>query len=307
MEDAVQAFVRHLEVEKNASVHTVRNYRSDLAQFIGYVVRHDRPRDWSQVDPHQIRAYLADLYRCGDKKSSIARKLASLRSLFRFLAREGRVENNPAKMVATPKLGRALPVVLTVDDAKTLIETPKGKGLPVLRDRAILETFYSTGVRVSELVGLNREDLNLSEGLLKVRGKGKKERIVPIGSKAMEAIQSYLEDRSLKKPGNSSDHRIHKPLFENRLGQRLTTRAVAGIVNRYVTQAGLQARISPHTLRHSFATHLLDGGVDLRAIQEMLGHASLSTTQRYTHLSADQLVRVYDEAHPRAKKRVDHV
>jgi integrase/recombinase XerC len=302
MEDAVQAFVRHLEVEKNASVHTVRNYRSDLAQFIGHVVRQDRPRDWSQVDPYQIRAYLADLYRRGDKKSSIARKLASLRSLFRFLAREGRIENNPAKMVATPKLGRALPVVLTVDDAKTLIETPKGKGLPALRDRAILETFYSTGVRVSELVGLNREDLNLSEGLLKVRGKGKKERIVPIGSKAMEAIQTYLEDRSLKKPADSSDHRTHKPLFENRLGQRLTTRAVAGIVNRYVAQAGLQARVSPHTLRHSFATHLLDGGVDLRAIQEMLGHASLSTTQRYTHLSADQLVRVYDEAHPRARK-----
>jgi integrase/recombinase XerC len=302
MEDAVRAFVRHLEVEKNASVHTVRNYRSDLAQFVDYLVRHDRPRDWLQVDQHQIRAYLADLYRRGEKKSSIARKLASLRSLFRFLAKEGCVENNPAKMVATPKLGRALPVVLTVDDAKTLVEAPGGKDLSDLRDRAILETFYSTGIRVSELVGMNREDLNLPEGLLKVRGKGKKERIVPIGAKAIAAIQNYLEGRSVKRPGGPSDHRIYRPLFENRLGQRLTARGVAGIVNRYVTQAGLQARVSPHTLRHSFATHLLDGGVDLRSIQEMLGHASLSTTQRYTHLSADQLVRVYDEAHPRARK-----
>ncbi len=299
MENAVQAFLRHLEVEKNASVHTVRNYRSDLAQFIAYLVKHHRSQDWSQVDHHQIRAYLAELYRRGEKKSSIARKLATLRSLFRYLAREGQVEKNPAKMVATPKLGRTLPTVLTVDDAKTLVEAPKGSDPKTLRDRAILETFYSTGIRLSELVGLNREDLDLSSGLLKVRGKGKKERIVPIGSKAIEAIGNYLLDRS--------DHRFNSPLFENRLGRRLTTRAVAGIVSRYVREAGLQARISPHTLRHSFATHLLDGGVDLRAIQEMLGHASLSTTQRYTHLSADQLMKVYDESHPRAKKGVQDV
>ena len=299
MEDAVRAFVRHLEVEKNASAHTVRNYRSDLAQFIAYLVGHHRPQDWSRVDHHQIRAYLAELYYRHEKKSSIARKLASLRSLFRYLAREGRVENNPAKMVATPKLGRTLPTVLTVDDAKILVEAPRGSDPKILRDRAILETFYSTGIRLSELVGLNREDLNLSAGLLKVRGKGKKERIVPIGSKAIEAIGNYLF--------HLSDLRINGPLFLNRLGQRLTPRGVAGIVNRYVTQAGLQARVSPHTLRHSFATHLLDGGVDLRAIQEMLGHASLSTTQRYTHLSADQLVKVYDNAHPRAKKGIEHV
>lgn len=294
MENAVQAFLRHLEVEKNASAHTVRNYRSDLAQFIAYLVKHHRPQDWAQVDHHRIRAYLAELYHRGGEKSSIARKLASLRSLFRYLAREGQVANNPAKMVATPKLGRTLPTVLTVDDAKILVEAPK-----ILRDRAILETFYSTGIRLSELVGLNQEDLDLSSGLLKVRGKGKKERIVPIGSKAIEAIGSYLLDRS--------DHRFNSPIFENRLGRRLTTRAVAGIVNRYVRQAGLLARVSPHTLRHSFATHLLDGGVDLRAIQEMLGHASLSTTQRYTHLSMDQLVKVYDDAHPRAKKGVQDV
>jgi len=299
VENAVQAFLRHLEVEKNEPAHTVRNYRSHLTQFIARLVKHHRPQDWSQVDHHQIRAYLAELYHRGEKKSSIARKLASLRSLFRYLAREGQVENNPAKMVATPKLGRALPTVLTVDDAATLVETPKGGHPKILRDRAILETFYSTGIRLSELVGLNREDLDLSSGLLKVRGKGKKERIVPIGSKAIEAVGNYLL--------NHSGHRFNGPLFENRLGRRLTTRAVAGMVNRYVREAGLQARVSPHTLRHSFATHLLDGGVDLRAIQEMLGHASLSTTQRYTHLSADQLMKVYDQAHPRAKKGTEDV
>lgn len=310
MENAVQAFLRHLEVEKNASVHTVRNYRSDLAQFIAYLGRHHRPHppqaDWSQVDHHQIRAYLAELYRRGGKKSSIARKLASLRSLFRYLAREGQVENNPAKMVATPKLGRTLPTVLTVDDAKLLVEAPRGSDPKILRDRAILETFYSTGIRLSELVGLNQEDLNISEGLLKVRGKGKKERIVPIGSKAIEAIGHYHRHLNGLNRLNCLS-RLNGPIFLNRLGRRLTTRAVAAIVNRYVRQAGLQARVSPHTLRHSFATHLLDSGVDLRAIQEMLGHASLSTTQRYTHLSADQLVKVYDAAHPRAKKGIENV
>ena len=311
MEKAVQAFLRHLEVEKNSSVHTLRNYRSDLVQFIAYLVKHHRPHppleadeaDWSQVDHHQIRAYLAELYRRGGKKSSIARKLATLRSLFRYLAREGKVEKNPAKMVATPKLGRTLPTVLTVDDAKMLVEAPKGSDPKTLRDRAILETFYSTGIRLSELVGLNREDLDLSSGLLKVRGKGKKERIVPIGSKAIEAIRSYLLHHSGPPASRSrADDSVAGPIFLNRLGHRLTTRAVAGIVNRYVAQAGLLSRVSPHTLRHSFATHLLDGGVDLRAIQEMLGHASLSTTQRYTHLSTDQLVKVYDQAHPRARK-----
>ena len=172
-----------------------------------------------------------------------------------------------------------------------------------LRDRAILETFYSTGIRLSELVGLNYEDLDHASGLLKVRGKGKKERIVPIGAKAIEAIADYLSGGS----HNSFKDSFNRPLFTNRLGRRLTTRRVAGIVNCYGRKAGLLARVSPHTLRHSFATHLLDGGVDLRAIQEMLGHASLSTTQRYTHLSVDQLVKVYDEAHPRAKKGIQNV
>jgi integrase/recombinase XerC len=299
VEKAVQAFLRHLEVEKNASAHTLRNYRSDLAQFTAYLVKRQRPTDWSRVDQYQIRAYLAEMHYRHQKKSSIARKLASLRSMFRYLAREGQIENNPAKMVATPKLGRTLPTVLTVDDAKTLIEMPQNSDPKALRDRAILETFYSTGIRVSELVGINREDLDHTSGLLKVRGKGKKERIVPIGDKAIEAIDHYLAIQA--------DHGFNDPLFKNRLGRRLTTRAVAGIVNHYVRASGLQARVSPHTLRHSFATHLLDGGVDLRAIQEMLGHASLSTTQRYTHLSADQLVKVYDEAHPRAKKGIEDV
>jgi len=307
MENAVHAFLRHLEVEKNASVHTVRSYRSDLTQFIAYLAKNHRPQDWSSVEHRQIRAYLAELYRRGEKKTSIARKLASLRSLFRYLAREGRVQNNPAALVATPKLGRTLPTVLTVDDAKMLVETPKGKKPKTVRDRAILETFYSTGIRLSELVGLNREDLDHASGLLKVRGKGKKERIVPIGAKAIEAIGDYLSGGSHDGSNNSFNDSYNGPLFKNRHGHRLTARGVAGIVNRYVHEAGLLARVSPHTLRHSFATHLLDGGVDLRTIQEMLGHASLSTTQRYTHLSADQLVKVYDEAHPRAKKGIKNV
>jgi integrase/recombinase XerC len=210
-------------------------------------------------------------------------------------------------MVATPKLGRTFPTVLTVADAKMLVEAPKGGNPKIVRDRAILETFYSTGIRLSELVGLNREDLDQASGLLKVRGKGKKERIVPIGTKAIEAIGDYFSSRSHNSLNDSFDDGFNGPLFKNRLGRRLTARGVAGIVNRYVREAGLLARISPHTLRHSFATHLLDGGVDLRAIQEMLGHASLSTTQRYTHLSADQLMKVYDEAHPRAKKGIQNV
>jgi integrase/recombinase XerC len=313
MENAVQAFLRHLEVEKNASAHTVRNYRSDLAQFMAYQAKHYRFRDWSCIEHRPIRAYLAELYRQGEKKSSIARKLSTLRSLFRYLAREGLVQNNPAAMVSTPKLGRSLPTVLTVDDAKTLVEAPRGGGLKVLRDRAILETFYSTGIRLSELVGLNREDLDHSSGLIKVRGKGKKERIVPIGSKAIEAVDRYLSAQAdlpgRRLPGRQGQamHRFDGPLFKNRSGRRLTARGVAGIVNRCVREAGLQARVSPHTLRHSYATHLLDGGVDLRAIQEMLGHASLSTTQRYTHLGVDHLLKVYDDAHPRAKKGVQNV
>jgi integrase/recombinase XerC len=316
MEDAVQAFLRHLEVEKNASAHTVRNYGSDLAQFMAYQTKHHRPQDWPCVDHRQIRGYLAELYRRGEKKSSIARKLASLRSFFRYLAREGRVKNNPAAMVAAPKLGRALPAVLTVDDAIVLVEAPKGVKQKNLRDRAILETFYSTGIRLNELVGLNREDLDRTSGLLKVRGKGKKERIVPIGTKAIEAIGRYLSVEPKPPAGpartdrdrqEQAGHRFDGPLFKNRLGRRLTSRGVAGIVSRCVREAGLQMRVSPHTLRHSFATHLLDGGADLRAIQEMLGHASLSTTQRYTHLGVDQLLKVYDEAHPRAKKGTQNV
>jgi len=277
-----------------------------------------------------IRGYLAWLDQQKEKKTSLARKLATLRSFFKFLTREERMESNPAAEVRTPKLPQSLPRVLTKDDANALMEFPAGDALRDLRDRAILETLYSTGARVSELVGIDQEDLNQSEGLVRLRGKGRKERIVPIGGIAVEAIRRYQEagrtcdvgratstkskriipsvERQTSDIESGESHVAHRtsnfrgpvPVFRNLRGTRLTTRSLERIVGRYSSRlAG--GRISPHALRHSFATHLLDEGADLRAIQEMLGHASLTTTQKYTHLATDHLLEVYDRAHPRAR------
>jgi integrase/recombinase XerC len=229
----------------------------------------------------------------------MARKLASLRSFYRYLQREGMVGLNPAEAIRTPKQPKHLPRVLTKDDAAALMDFPAGQTGASLRDRALLETLYSTGARVSELVGINLEDLRLSEGLVHLRGKGRKERIVPIGDMALRAIQSYLDQRPLVDSRDLRSTRVSSPVFRNSRGGRLTTRSVARIVTRYSNRlAG--GSVSPHTLRHSFATHLLDEGADLRSIQEMLGHASLTTTQKYTHLATDQLLAVYDQTHPRA-------
>ncbi|MDE3225051.1 MAG: tyrosine recombinase XerC [Nitrospirota bacterium] len=305
MEAAIRSFLTFLDVEQGASRETIRGYRSDLRQFLAFAsdsrTAGASPLAPDQVDPLTIRGYLAWLDRKGEKKSSLARKLAALRSLYRFLAREGRIGRNPAEEVRTPKQPQHLPRVLTKDDADALMELPEGNTLLSLRDRAILETLYSTGARVSELVGMNLEDLNMGDGLVRLRGKGRKERIVPIGEVAVESVKAYQASLPLKAAGKPSVH-LTTPVFRNHRGGRLTARSVERIVGKYSSRL-VSGRVSPHALRHSFATHLLDEGADLRAIQEMLGHASLGTTQKYTHLATDQLMAVYDRAHPRAKRQ----
>ena len=303
MEDAIRAFVTFLEVERGASRETIRGYRSDLRQFLSYAGTL-RPAAASaltpqEVDPLTIRGYLAWLDRKKEKKASLARKLAALRSFFRFMAREGLAGENPAAEVRTPKQPQYLPRVLTKDDANALMEFPEGDDLSARRDRAILETLYSTGARVSELVGMNVEDLNRSDGLVRLRGKGRKERIVPIGTVALEALREYHASLRPSAVSHQLSARSDIPVFTNNRGGRLTARSVERIVEKHSRRLS-GGSVSPHALRHSFATHLLDEGADLRAIQEMLGHASLATTQKYTHLATDHLLEVYDRAHPRA-------
>lgn len=317
MEDQIRTFVNFLEAERNASRETVRNYRSDLRQLASFLhaVNHGSgPLRAGEVTTEQIRAYLHWLDRKGEKASSLARKLACLRSFYRFLVREGLVQRNPTEGLKSPKLPKPLPRVLTKDDAGALMDFPTGESSLSLRDRALLETLYSTGARVSEAVGINMGDLSLAEGLIHLRGKGRKERVVPIGHVAMDAITKYRESlaasaasplrrlspRRQVREACEASHQLSAPLFLNHRGGRITTRSVARIVAQY-SRLLAGGAVSPHALRHSFATHLLDEGADLRSIQEMLGHASLSTTQKYTHLAADQLVAVYDRAHPRAR------
>ncbi len=303
MEDAIRAFVTFLEVERGASRETIRGYQSDLRQFLSFA-RTLRPADAAlpapdEIDAMVVRGYLAWLDRRREKKSSLARKLAALRSFYRFLNRDGRAEGNPAGEVRTPKQARPLPRVLTKDDADALMECPEGTTERSKRDRAILETLYSTGARVGELVNMNMDDLNVRDGLVRLRGKGRKERIVPIGAVAVDALRDYHADLRRSSVSGQPSGTQDLPVFRNNRGGRLTTRSVGRIVEKYSRHlAG--GRISPHALRHSFATHLLDEGADLRAIQEMLGHASLASTQKYTHLATDQLLAVYDRSHPRA-------
>ncbi|HEX5645917.1 MAG TPA: tyrosine recombinase [Nitrospira sp.] len=317
MEDQIRTFVNFLEAERNASGETVRNYRSDLRQlasFLHAAGHRSGSLRAAEVTTEQIRAYLHWLDRKGEKAASLARKLACLRSFYRFLVREGLVQNNPAEGLKSPKLPKLLPRVLTKDDAGALMDFPAGQSSRALRDRALLETLYSTGARVSEAVGINMGDLSLAEGLIHLRGKGRKERVVPIGHVAIDAITRYrqslaasaasplrrLSPRRQVREACEAIQQLSAPLFLNHRGGRITTRSVARIVAQY-SRLLAGGAVSPHALRHSFATHLLDEGADLRSIQEMLGHASLSTTQKYTHLAADQLVAVYDRAHPRAR------
>ncbi len=307
MQELIDRFIETLRVERNSSAHTIRGYRADLEQFREFLLSSNRGIDdrtgdvaMEKIDHLAIRAYFSHIYR-GHKKSSLARKLAAQRSFFRYLVDEGILAKSPAELVATPRQEKPLPTFLPVDEMFSLLACPEDPTIWGARDRAILETLYSSGIRVAELVGLSDGDLDFSLGVLRVYGKGRKERIVPFGEKARVALQSYLilRDQMLAKRTRRGEK---NPIFLNRQGGRLTSRSVARILDKHLRRSGLMRKISPHTLRHSFATHLLDAGADLRAIQELLGHVSLSTTQRYTHVSTDKLMEVYDRAHPRAKK-----
>ncbi len=306
MQRFIDAFSKYLSIEKNVSEHTYRNYISDLMMFKEYV---DREIDIKAIDNLTVRGFLGLLSKKGEKKSSIARRLSTLRTFFKYLHREGYIETNPAKAVATPKQEKRIPSFLSVDDAFSLMELPNSADALTLRDKAALETFYSTGIRISELVGLNDADIDFNSGLVRVRGKGRKERIVPIGGKAITAIKNYLNKRQgLYKENRSQKSEVRSyeadnPVFVNKDGKRITTRSVARIVGKYVNMLSNVGHVSPHGLRHTFATHLLNAGADLRSIQELLGHKSLSTTQRYTHLGIDKLMEVYDKAHPRSKAK----
>ncbi len=291
MNKLVEQFVRYLETERGFSNHTVRAYRKDIEDFLKHVKIEPQ-----KADLMDIRGFIASQIKKGLTKTSVSRQISSIRTFFRFLYREGYVKTNPAKLVSSPKSERHLPKFLSVDDAFLLMEKPEGIGFLPARDKAILELLYSSGLRVSELAGLNIEDLNIKEGLIIVHGKGRKERILPIGSKAIDAIKTYLVERLLAK-------KKEKALFLNRLGTRLTDRGVRRIVVKYAKEIQIKGRIGPHTLRHSFASHMLQGGADLRVIQELLGHKSLSTTQKYTHLDVKHLVDVYDKAHPLARNK----
>ena len=293
MKAAIAAFVRHLERERNASPHTVRAYGEDLAQFTSYLERElgraPRPDD---VDHLLVRGFLADLHQRGLRKSSSARKLAGLRSFFRYLCREGRLAANPARGLSAPRQEQRIPAVLDEAQVASLLEMP-GDGAAALRGRAILELLYGTGIRCAEAVALDVHELDLGARMVRVLGKGRKERVVLFGRRAQQALQAWLEERPRLKPRSDA-------LFLNARGGRLSGRSVRALVAQRVRHVALARRCSPHTLRHSFATHLLMRGADLRAIQELLGHSILSTTQRYTHVDTRHLLEVYKKAHPRA-------
>ena len=296
MQKWIDQFTGYLADERNLSPHTKAAYLRDLREFRAFLDKNggsDRAA-LRKIDAFLLRRYLAELHK-RNQRTSIARKLSALRTFFRYLVREGYLPGNPAEGLSTPKLNRYLPKTLSVDEAVALMERGYGSGLLDLRDRAIVELFYGSGLRVSELTALNVGSLDLREKLVRVLGKGRKERILPIGRNAHQALAAYLDARGA--PGDDA------PLFLNARGGRLTPRSVQRNLKARLIKARIVKDISPHALRHSFATHLLDGGADLRAIQELLGHASLSTTQKYTRVSVDHLLSVYDKAHPRSKKK----
>ena len=305
MQDYLDRFTEYLKYERNVSAHTLRNYTSDLDQFHDYLCPADRrgrrPKvDIAEIDHITIREYLAKLYQEKRKKTSIARKLAALRTFFKFLCREQVLEVNPARLVASPRLEKKLPRVLSIDDIVKFIETPETSTVLGKRDRAILEMLYATGMRVAELTGINLSDVDFRHDSVRVRGKGRKERIIPFGSKAKDALQSFLAVRGELLMEAGPDQGDPLAFFLNYQGTRITTRSVGRMIDKYVGECAMANNISPHSLRHSFATHLLSAGADLRAIQELLGHARLSTTQIYTQVSPEKLMEVYDKAHPKA-------
>lgn len=306
MEEFLKQFLEHLRYERNVSEHTLRNYASDLLQFLDYIAPEDattaKRRDVpvSQIDHITIREWVSTLHSANKKKTSIARKIASLRTFFQFLVREGILELNPAKLVATPRIEKKLPNHLSIEEALRFIETPDVETDMGKRDRCILELLYATGIRVSELTKLNIKDIDFKNKLIKVTGKRKKQRIVDFGDPALHALLNYLQIRGNFLNNAPVSERDEQALILNYQGTRITTRSVGRMVDKYIKLCAGIHNISPHSLRHSFATHLLDNGADLRVIQELLGHARLSTTQIYTHVSMEKLIEVYDKAHPKA-------
>ncbi|CDM65335.1 tyrosine recombinase XerD subunit [Pyrinomonas methylaliphatogenes] len=306
MENLLAQFFDHLRYERNASEHTLRNYAIDLGQFYDYLAPADpktgarRPIDVRQIDHITIREWLAHLHAAKKKRTSMARKLAALRTFFQFLIREGVLESNPAKLVSTPRRERKLPTCLTIEEVIRFIETPDVSTDLGKRDRAILEMLYGTGMRVSELVKLNVSDVDFRNRTVRVTGKRRRQRIVPFGEPALHALLQYMTVRENFLRNAPPAARDERALFLNYQGTRLTTRSVGRMVDKYIELCAGIHNISPHSLRHTFATHLLDSGADLRDIQELLGHARLSTTQIYTHVSLEKLIEVYDKTHPKS-------
>ncbi|MCP4264714.1 MAG: tyrosine recombinase XerC [Candidatus Brocadiaceae bacterium] len=291
-------FVARLEHEKGFSEHTLRAYHKDLLQFDNFL-KDEKRSSLESINHLLLRRFLAVLRSKNYSKTTIARKLASIRSFFKFLIREGELVANPFEMLRTPKQDKKLPHFLSITEVDVLLKTPNSTTVMGLRDMAIMETLYSTGIRVSELVGLDEGNIDFTAGMIKVQGKGKKERLVPIGSHAIKAINEYIDSKSMNKKKDEKSVSRSEPLFLNKYGNRLTARSVARSLDKYLKESGVNLLTSPHTFRHSFATHLLDKGADLRSVQEMLGHSSLSTTQVYTHVTTERLKNVYDKAHPR--------
>ena len=305
MKKAIRDFEMYMATERDLSPHTRKNYLIDLKQFGEFLEEHHPSliqhgeEGLSQVDYLVIRSFLGALYRKKVKKTTIGRKVAALRSFFNYLLREGRVEVNPAELVQTPKTEKYMPTFLSVDDMNTLLNMSHPSDIRGLRDMAMLELFYSTGIRLSELTGLNLGDIDAAQELVKVHGKGRKDRIVPVGRQALIALKAYLDKREALVLSEAD--RRDSPVFLGNRGKRLAQRSVQRILDKAVLMSGISRKVSPHALRHSFATHLMDAGADLRSIQELLGHESLSTTQKYTSVSVSRLMEVYDKAHPKAR------
>ena len=309
MKQQLHGFLEYLRLNRNASAHTIAAYQSDIAQFLAFAAEYAnkklRDLEPRHLDLGTIRAFMADLHRQGHARASVARKLSALRTFGRYLRREGWMQGDPAGLAVAPKREQKVPAHLSIDEMEKLLEVPDTSEPLGRRDRAILELFYASGLRLSELVGLDLEDVNLAARMVRVMGKGGKERLVPFNTMTASALRAWLKDRvaltgrTVQRPKSPAES--EHPLFVNFRGSRLTGRSIQRLVARYVSQCSTRFGISPHALRHSFATHLLQRGADLRAIQELLGHVQLSTTQRYTHVNAAQLLEVYRKAHPRAK------
>jgi integrase/recombinase XerC len=299
MKSAVPSFLNYLKIERNCSELTIKSYTDDLNHLSEFILeQYGQALQPDDIEISQLRGYVAYLHECGYAQATVARRLACLRSFFRYCQREGLCDSNPAKPLRTPRTGKKLPHFLTTDEVGRLLSAPLATKDDGLRDRAILETMYSAGLRVAEVVGLDLKDYDRASGILRVRGKGRKERIAPVGSYATKALECW---RAVRKPDKSASEVDQAAVFLNRFGRRLTTRSIGRMLEKHIVTVGLSQQTSPHTLRHSFATHLLDGGADLRSVQELLGHKSLTTTQIYTHISTRRLRETYEAAHPHAQ------